>query len=444
MRRARLCSVVAATAAAVSSVAPAAAPAQTSTRTHVYTAIADASVRADRPSRNDGLARRLAVGRGRVAYVRFDVSIPAGERIVSARLVLSPQRKVQVRRTSNNWHERHITWRHRPKAARVLRSLQRTGTFTYALTSRSRRALRFASRESGKGPRLVFTTAPTGSSSPSGGSGGGSQPQPGQTAPAAPDPSQPAPVPGGPADPSGEGPPHDLPGWKQVFVDDFAADVALGRFSGVMGPNWWAYKTGWPDSSGRGVYDSGRTLSVRGGLLNWFVHTENGVHYTSAIAPRFPGSSGGVTSVPSGQLYGRYSVRFRSDRLPGYKIAWLLWPDSKNFPNDGEIDFPEADLDSSTISGYVHHQGATAGHDQDTFKVAALLTGWHTATIEWLPGRVTFYLDARKVGTTANRVPNTPMHWVLQTETNTWGWPVPDASQGNVQVDWVAAWRPAG
>ena len=35
------------------------------------------------------------------------------------------------------------------------------------------------------------------------------------------------------------------------------------------------------------------------------------------------------------------------------------------------------------------------------------------------------------------------MHWVLQTETNLDGRPIADTTAGHVQIDWVAAWRPA-
>src|SRR2546427_410289 len=63
-------------------------------------------------------------------------------------------------------------------------------------------------------------------------------------------------------------------------------------------------------------------------------------------------------------LYGRYAVRFKADPVPGYKTAWLLWPDSGNWPADGEIDFPENSLDGNACA-FVHHLGATIPSDQD-------------------------------------------------------------------------------
>jgi beta-glucanase (GH16 family) len=151
--------------------------------------------------------------------------------------------------------------------------------------------------------------------------------------------------------------------------------------------------------------------------------------------PAAPGSEGGL-------LYGRYVVRFRADPVPGYKTAWLLWPDSENWPHDGEIDFPEGDL-SETIGGFVHYQGGASGSDQAAFDSNAGYTRWHTATITWLPGKVTLRLDNTIVGTVRTRVPNTPMHWVMQTETSIGGAPPARDATGDVLIDWVAVYAPA-
>jgi hypothetical protein len=420
--------------------AAAAAPASpASARTRIFHAIADATVAADRPNVNHGDARHLHVRRGLRAYLKFDVELPANERIVHSRLRLrpAPVRTLTVRRAGNDWTENAITWRTRPKAGKPVTQFTRTGTVSYVLISESRRNVRIVSRENRLGPALVLTTVKT-------------NPAPGGTAnPAGPPASAPPPdapaAPGPVVDPIGPGMPRgDLPGWKQVFSDDFTRTVPLGQFPKAVSWKWWAYPSDWTDTSGRGVYDASRTLSVHNGVLTSFIHTSKaGVHYVSAPVPRLPGTSGGVTSTPSGQLYGRYSVRFRSDSIPGYKTAWLLWPDSKQWPRDGEIDFPEGNLDGS-IYWFVHHQNGSGPFDHTGLDTGFTYGDWHIATIEWVKGRVTCYLDGRKVGETMDRVPSTPMHWVLQTETNISGAPVPDTSRGNVQVDWVSVWRPAG
>lgn len=137
------------------------------------------------------------------------------------------------------------------------------------------------------------------------------------------------------------------------------------------------------------------------------------------------------------QRYGRYSIRFRSDSMPGYKLAFLLWPDSEVWPGDGEIDFAEADA-GGRICAFLHHRGATTGSDQDQFCTNAMSDAWHTATIEWSPGAVTFLLDGVAIGESTRSIPDTPMHWVLQPETSLQGPPPAPTAAGDVEIDWVS------
>jgi hypothetical protein len=241
--------------------------------------------------------------------------------------------------------------------------------------------------------------------------------------------------------PSGQAMPTDPgTGWRRAFADDFTVTVPTGSFPPAVSSRWKAYRDGWPDTSGNGRYMPSKVLSQHDGVLDLFVHTENGVPMVSAplpIVPGAPGSEGGLVA-------GRYTVRFRSDVLPGYKTAWLLWPDSERWPADGEIDFPEARLDGSdTITGFMHRQGGS-GQDAYDSGVVEAGTGWHTATIEWKPGWCRFVLDGRVLGTSTSAVPDTPMHFVLQTETYTSGPPPSPTVAGHVLVDWITIDVPTG
>ena len=243
----------------------------------------------------------------------------------------------------------------------------------------------------------------------------------------------------------------DLPGWHQVFADDFNSNIGLGSFSGcsdrarrcdgLLGTSeydkLWAYPDGWPDTSGNGHYTPSRTISEHDGVLDLWIHTEGGTHMVSAPVPILPGAIGSE----GGLQYGRYVIRFRSDSMHGYKTSWLLWPDSEVWPRDGEINFPEGNLDG-TIRGFVHHQDGTSPNDQTGFGWNVTYTHWHTAVIEWMPGRVKFILDGARQGTSI-RVPDTPMHWVIQTESNTDGYSPDPNVQGHVYIDWVAVYTPA-
>ena len=125
-----------------------------------------------------------------------------------------------------------------------------------------------------------------------------------------------------------------------------------------------------------------KVLSVHNGVLDYFIHSENGKH--EVAAPWLTGTQG--------MKYGRYSIRFRADSLPGYKTAWLLWPDSESWPNDGEVDFPEGNLaKGSTINAFAHYASSRGG--QDAFPTKTSYAGWHTVTVEWVPGKITFVLD---------------------------------------------------
>jgi hypothetical protein len=243
----------------------------------------------------------------------------------------------------------------------------------------------------------------------------------------------------GSPDPSGQPMPRgSLPGWRQVFADDFTGSVPLGRFPAAVRSTWrGTYRDGTLDTAKTGAYMPTQVVSIGHGLLNIHLHTSHGVPLGAALVPTIPGATG----RGGGQRYGRYVVRFRTDPVPGYKIAMLLWPDSGVWPRDGEIDFPEGNL-NSVVTGYVHHQNGTSTLDEDNFATPVLAAHrWHTAAINWTPGRVTLQLDGRTIGVSRTRVPDTPMHLVIQAETYTDGTIPPPGAAGNVQIDWLAVYR---
>jgi beta-glucanase (GH16 family) len=75
--------------------------------------------------------------------------------------------------------------------------------------------------------------------------------------------------------------------------------------------------------------------------------------------------------------------------------------------------------------------------------MAARSTSWHIAVIEWSASACSFSLDGKAIGTSTSRIPDTPMHWVLQTETALSGGAPSDSAAGDVQVDWVVAYAPS-
>jgi beta-glucanase (GH16 family) len=244
--------------------------------------------------------------------------------------------------------------------------------------------------------------------------------------------------------PSGEAPPSgNLPGWNLEFVEDFNVDSAVGSWgptehdvpSAYVG-SLGVYEDGWLDTAASNDgsipsrYMPTQVLSTSGSLLQW--------HLFNAGS----GARSAVVRVGEDMLYGRVAMRFKSEALDGFKTAWLWWPQSGDWPNDGEIDFPEGALDS-TIGGFMHHQGAVSGGDQDGADSGVTYTDWHTAVIEWDVGDCRFLLDGVTVLHTTDRVPNTPMHFVLQTESDLGGNQPPVGTSGFMWLDWVALYSKA-
>lgn len=238
--------------------------------------------------------------------------------------------------------------------------------------------------------------------------------------------------------------------WSEVFADDFTRDVAPGRFGIDNGDAWWPYPLGWTDTSKQGNYDP-KVLSIDNSQLIYDIRTENGKHLVASACPVLPGAGRRSDGCPLGFKYMRISLRFRAEPMYGYKIAWLTWPnpapDGKTYwPRDGEIDFPELNLDGgSTIGGFMHRQDATASNDQDYRGSDAKPGDWHTCTIDWAPNYCAFILDGKILtdrvtgkGPITERVPNTPMRISLQAETNLDGrQAVRDDVKGKIFIDWI-------
>lgn len=242
----------------------------------------------------------------------------------------------------------------------------------------------------------------------------------------------------------------DLPGWKQVFREEFnKGNVPIGAFPGPAYSAKWSagYKDGTPDTAGQkgtksGYYPS-KVLSVKNGMLDWYLHSEKGISMGAAPAPKIPNDSNRDKSLlprHNSLMYGRISVRFKADSLRGYKVAWLLWPDSGVWPRDGEINFPEGDL-AKTFYGAAHYRGNDPAAS-DMFQSHTTFTDWHVATIEWTPGKVEFILDGRSLGASTTLTPNTPMHYILQSESCLPRCPAPQTA-GHLYLDWIAIWKPA-
>lgn len=231
-----------------------------------------------------------------------------------------------------------------------------------------------------------------------------------------------------PAAPSGVPMPvGDLPGWKQVFTDDFTGTT-------LEQPKWIVYE-GQPENDPGGWFDPSR-VSVRDGMLvigAWQDPARDNLYATGGVSNRHSHTG----------PYGRYQIRFRADQGTGIAYVVLLWPsDDNEYPP--EIDIAEDNgKDRQTVYGVLHPTDQQTYRIEE-FQVKADATKWHTVGLEWTPGRLVYTLDGEVwARTDGGQVPTEQMSLALQTQA--WycghGWEAcPDRStpeRVNLEVDWV-------
>jgi hypothetical protein len=154
-------------------------PASARAETRTFAASADATVASASPSINYGRHGRLVVGRSRMSYVQFDVSLPTGATVTSARVRLysaaRPRSRTSLLRARTGWTETGLNWRNRPAAVsgvlsrdgaktrgwRTFRAgVVATGEQSFVLRARGRTVSQYRSREGARGPRLEVTYTP--------------------------------------------------------------------------------------------------------------------------------------------------------------------------------------------------------------------------------------------------------------------------------------------
>lgn len=233
---------------------------------------------------------------------------------------------------------------------------------------------------------------------------------------------------------------------KTILREDFMKDCPEGQFLTMYGDKFTAYPVPYHDTRGKyrtdalnfGSYDP-KVISVKGSMMTMHFRDEGTRRLVCAPIPYLDPHKTLGKYGPASNC--RVSIRWRTDAMPTRKFAWLLWPSvaGTSWPHDGEIDFNEGDL-TSTSKTFVHRQNATSGSDQASHNSGVPMAGkWHTTTIEWVAG-VSFknWLDGVVQLNETDRVPSHPMRLVLQCETS----PINGSGtlqkvDGKVDIDWL-------
>jgi beta-glucanase (GH16 family) len=167
---------------------------------------------------------------------------------------------------------------------------------------------------------------------------------------------------------------------------------------------WRAFGPNWTGNAGYGLRD-GRALSVAGGLLTITAQMLDGKLVSGGIQSRIE------------QRYGRYEFRVRTDPDPSQATSAvaLTWPQSGNWPTDGENDIYETmtAANRTPFGSYVHY---SAQNKQYWFQHQADGTQWHTMAMEWEPTAIRIYRDGALVWTVTdvNAIPDVAHHLNFQ------------------------------
>lgn len=163
-------------------------------------------------------------------------------------------------------------------------------------------------------------------------------------------------------------------------------------------------------------------------------------------------TSRGLTSAGlawrDGQQYGRWEIRAKTNPGWGYGDVALLWPDAEDWPEGGELNFMEIPKGDRSETHTIVHYGED--NSQVGKSIAGDFTQWHNYAVEWLPGRVVFYIDGQEVFRTTDpdQIPPRPMHLAMQQDIGPYGddWiPARDERTPDTldfQVDWVRIYAP--
>jgi hypothetical protein len=172
-------------------------------------------------------------------------------------------------------------------------------------------------------------------------------------------------------------------------------------------------------------WDPGQ-ISVGGGLLTIDTEQSGGGWL-----------SGGLSTIPSGQTYGRYEFRARMDEGQGTAGVILLWPSDGRWTD--EVDIIETHRGDRSSFAFSNH-----GSPITTEYVNVDVSDWHTYQLDWVPGLLRLSVDGQVKSEITTDVPDQQMSFGIQGQvmaaSDTWFGGAPDGSTPRsvaLEVDFV-------
>lgn len=213
--------------------------------------------------------------------------------------------------------------------------------------------------------------------------------------------------------------------------------------SGGGGPKW--HPAGGDEFSGSDVdTKSWNFYDSVGGFGTGFRKPEAISQSDGLLKITARGDVSGGMGQSTGQLYGRWEFRARTELGRGFGSAILLWPDSEKWPEDGELDIMEVPGENRDLAHFVVHWGPDGTDNVHGTSVPGDFSKWHTFALEWLPDRITWYVDGVKKyeNTDKTVIPTKPMHLTIQLDQGPkkdWIPPRDETTPDEVslEVDWV-------
>jgi len=190
-------------------------------------------------------------------------------------------------------------------------------------------------------------------------------------------------------------PDPDQKNWELVFEENFDG-------TSVNTTEWSMYNS--QGHAGNGLRRP-EAFSVANGLLTVTAQMKDGVLVSGGMANK------------RNYTYGKFEFRVRTEPDPSEVTSGvvLTWPQSENWPTDGENDIYETTTPASRnpFHTFIHYG---ADNNQYHFQHNADGTEWHTIAMEWTEDAIKIYRDGVIVYklTDQKAIPHVPHHLCIQ------------------------------